>query len=417
MSNILLVDDDRHILQQLSSLIQSFGHVTTSTIYPDNLFQILDAESMDLILLDIYMPDTDGLTLLTQLKNHANYGSLPVIILTADPDDQLMEACLNMGAVDYIKKPSNATVLKARIQSALNTHGTIQNLITELRHKNQQLEREIEEQKRMEREMEQQKVLSMRSDRLRSLGEMAAGIAHELNQPLVGVRGLAEHLLIGMDRNWKLSPEKVREKLQLIIDQADRMSHIIEHVRIFAREAGKPETHSVKINAVIRSCVEILGTQMSTHGIRLQYDLAERLPEVQVNRYSMEEVLLNLMVNARDAVEARLATGEETYVPSILLRSLFTNQGLLPCVQIFVRDNGVGIPGNIIPRVFDPFFTTKAPDKGTGLGLSICKSIVEEYEGTIEVQSNLETGTVVIISLPCVNSESGAGYDKNSSGG
>ena len=251
-----------------------------------------------------------------------------------------------------------------------------------------------------EQELEKQRVLSMRSDRLRSLGEMAAGIAHELNQPLVGVRGLAEHLVIGIDRGWELTEEKIRDRAKMIVEQADRMVHIIEHVRIFAREAGKPEHRSVHVNDVVRSGMEMLNTQFRSRGIQLEYDFAEPLPAVSANPFSLEEVVINLLINARDAVEEQLRGGSASASPRIVLRTLNYQAGPKEYVKIEVSDSGVGIPEHMIEKVFDPFFTTKGPDRGTGLGLSICKSIVEGFGGTIHIQSTPDEGTTVAISLP-----------------
>ena len=147
------------------------------------------------------------------------------------------------------------------------------------------------------------------SDRLRSLGEMVTSIAHELKQPLVGVRGLAEHLLIAIEKGWGTSQERFREKLARIVEQADRMSHIIERVRIFAREAGKPEVRRVDVNDVVRTAVSMVGAHLRVHGILLACELAETVPPVSANPYSLEEVLVNLMTNARDAVLEKMQAG------------------------------------------------------------------------------------------------------------
>lgn len=251
-----------------------------------------------------------------------------------------------------------------------------------------------------ERELEEQRVLQMHGDRLRSLGEMAAGIAHELNQPLVGVRGLAEHLLLGMERGWDLLPEKVREKLPLVVEQADRMTHIIEHVRVFAREAGKPERCATQVNDVIRSAISMLGAQLQSHGITLATELADGLPVVLANPFSLEEVVLNLISNARDAVEQQVAGPDPKEQPDILIRTQVRRSGKDEYLEFRVIDAGDGIPEEAIERVFEPFFTTKPPGKGTGLGLSICKSIVEQFDGTIEITSESSKGTTVTVSLP-----------------
>ena len=250
-----------------------------------------------------------------------------------------------------------------------------------------------------ERELKKQRTLSIRSDRLRSLGQMAAGIAHELNQPLVGVRGLAEHILIALERGWELTQEKLKERLTTIVEQADRMSHIIDHVRMFAREAGKPELQSVQVNEVVRAAMSMLSAQFKSRGLELECELAEDLPDVLANPFSLEEVILNLIINARDAVEERLEMNSSTAPSRVLLRT-FLEKEKEERLKIEVIDWGIGIPEDILPNVFDPFFTTKEPNQGTGLGLSISQSIIEQFSGTMDIQSKLGHGTTVTISLP-----------------
>ncbi len=234
---------------------------------------------------------------------------------------------------------------------------------------------------------EEQRALSIRADRLRSLGEMAAGIAHELNQPLVGVRGLAEHILIGLERGWKMDEKNIQEKIGTIVDQADRMSHIIEHVRIFAREAGKMEVQSVNVNDVVKSSTNLLKAQFSAHGLSLDLELSNDLPHVSVNPFSLEEVMLNLILNGRDGVEARLKNEPRLVSPGIKIQTKYEKENDETMVIVEVIDNGIGIPEDIINKIFDPFFTTKDPDKGTGLGLSVSKAIIEEFGGRLEVES------------------------------
>ena len=237
-------------------------------------------------------------------------------------------------------------------------------LLTEI----QERQRAEEAQQMAERELEEQRSLRLRSDRLRSLGEMAAGIAHELNQPLVGVRGLAEHILIGIERGWELDEETLQERMKSVVEQADRMVHIIEHVRRFAREAGKTKVEEVQVNGAVEAGLEMLEAQFRAHGLGLEAELAEGLPTVVVNAYSLEEVVLNLLSNARDAVQAQRGLGGDGFVPEVVVRSLMGDPGW---VQVEVEDNGTGIPTENVQRVFDPFFTTKDPDRGTGLG---CRS-------------------------------------------
>lgn len=252
----------------------------------------------------------------------------------------------------------------------------------------------------IEQKLKTQHLLSIRGDRLRSLGEMAAGIAHELNQPLFGIRLSVEHMLIGMDRGWELTDTKVRHKLSGVIGQVDRMSQIINHIRVFSREADKPETSLVQANDVVNSAVNMLGTQLKAHGLALEVELADDVPLVSANPYSLEEVLLNLLSNARAAVETRRKTEPDANPRPIILRTLVDHSGSVASVKIEVTDSGVGIPNDVRLKVFDPFFTTKAVDEGTGLGLSISKSIIDEFGGSIDIQSTPGEGTTVVINLP-----------------
>ena len=249
-----------------------------------------------------------------------------------------------------------------------------------------------------ESELESQRALTMRSDRLRSLGEMAAGIAHELNQPLAGVRGKAEHILLGVERGWDLSPETLKDRVKGIVEQADRMVHIIEHVRMFAREAGQPKMTPVHVNDVVNSAVELLGAQFRSHGVHLTTDLAAELPVVTANPFSLEEVLLNLLTNARDAVEA--AQEAAMNQGKVQIRTELRAGEARRRVRIEVVDNGGGVPREDLERVFEPFYTTKDPDKGTGLGLSVSKSIVELLGGRIWMDSVSGSETRVSIVLP-----------------
>jgi C4-dicarboxylate-specific signal transduction histidine kinase len=244
-------------------------------------------------------------------------------------------------------------------------------------------------------EMEKQRMLSIRSDRLRSLGEMAAAISHELSQPLVGVRGLAEHVDLALEREWDISKEKIREKVKLIVEQGDRMDHIIRHVRLFASEADKNERSAVDVNEVVGAGVGMVGEQFKSRGILLTCDLAEGLPPVLANAFSLEEVLVNLLLNARDAVEE--AAGEDR---SVGVRTKVEQRNGSPVVAIEVTDTGGGINEETREKMFLPFFTTKEAGKGTGLGLAISRTIMEGVGGTVDLEPRAGGGAVATMRLP-----------------
>jgi C4-dicarboxylate-specific signal transduction histidine kinase len=219
-----------------------------------------------------------------------------------------------------------------------------------------------EARRQAETELETQRSQSIRSDRLRSLGEMAAGMAHELSQPLAGLRILSEHTLIGLDSGWELPEDKLKERMTTILEQTDRMVNIIQHVRMFAREAGKPDLSDVSVNEAVTSSIEMLGAQFRSRGIQLDVDLTDGLPLVLANQYSLEEVLINLLSNARDAVGDRIS-GDDTG-GCVTVNTNKNGQGLL----VRVTDNGVGIPTEILERIFDPSLRPKIPTKEPGWG-------------------------------------------------
>lgn len=164
-------------------------------------------------------------------------------------------------------------------------------------------------------------------------------MAHELNQPLAGVRGIAEQLLIGMERGWETSDGALKEQLEMIVEQADRMAHIIEPVRRFAGEAGSPEISAVRVNDVVRSAIGLIGVQLRARGIEVALEMGSDLPLVEINPFSLEEVVLNLLNNARDAVEeAERAEGGEERVVKVSTR------GAAAGVEVVVEDRGAGIP-------------------------------------------------------------------------
>ena len=252
---------------------------------------------------------------------------------------------------------------------------------------------------------EKARVLRMRSDRLRSLGEMAAGIAHELNQPLVGVRGIAEHLLIALERGWALPEERMKEKLSLLIDQAERMAHIIDHVRRFAREADSPDLRPTDLGQVVQGALRMLGEQLRARGIRIDVEIPSNLPLVRGNPFSLEEVVINALTNARDSLEERARREPEAPSPRIAVRAFREDDAEGAWIGLALEDNGAGLPEAVREHAFDPFFTTKDPDRGTGLGLSVSRSIVEQVGGTLDLCSLPEGGAALVVRLPAPASE------------
>lgn len=224
----------------------------------------------------------------------------------------------------------------------------------------------------------------VQSAKLASLGTLSAGVAHELNQPVAIIRGLAQQLQDEPGLN-----EDILADLQLIEGQTSRMTKIIKHLRTFCR-AGSEEKTRFDIHDVIQNCLMFVGAQLQAHNIGVTLQLGEGTAEVIGDANELEQVFLNLITNARDAMEGRMDG-------NITIR---THVGATQvCIEF--EDNGTGIPEHIMSHIFDPFFTTKDPGKGTGLGLSISHSILKKHQGNIQVTNN--PGALFTILLPCAN--------------
>jgi PAS domain S-box-containing protein len=234
------------------------------------------------------------------------------------------------------------------------------------------------------REREEKERLYL-TDRLASIGEMAVGLAHELNNPLTGILSLSQ-LLIDSD-----IPADSKEDLRCINSEAKRAASIVRNVLVFTRN-NTYENGQASVNEVLRDVLRLREYEEKTSDINVITDLQEALPEVQIDQFQLQQVFLNLILNAEAAIK-------EVGRPGIL--SINTaRDGLY--VDIGITDNGCGIKKNILPRIFDPFFTTKEIGKGTGLGLSICYGIISKHGGKISVSTRVNQGSTFKVRIPAV---------------
>ncbi|HLK57431.1 MAG TPA: PAS domain S-box protein [Chthonomonadaceae bacterium] len=240
---------------------------------------------------------------------------------------------------------------------------------------------DITERKRHQEELQQTQMQLLHASRLASLGTLATGVAHELNQPLAVIRGMAQQLL-----QEPGLPEGCFDDLRLIEDQTRRMAKIINHLRTFAR-APSQTVEQANINQVAQNCLVLIGEQLKAHGVTVDLALCAEPAVVCADSNELEQVVLNLVINARDALEGHPDA-------RITLRSRQTEGQ----VALEVCDNGPGVPQALVSRIFDPFFTTKEAGKGTGLGLSISHNILTRYGGTLEYRT--ENGAVFTLLLP-----------------
>ncbi|CUS82526.1 PAS domain S-box-containing protein [Candidatus Kryptonium thompsonii] len=219
------------------------------------------------------------------------------------------------------------------------------------------------------------------SDKLALIGQIAAGIAHEIGTPLNVISGNAEYIMMEMGEN---NPYK--EELETIISQAERIANLIKQLLEFARPK-KPNYTKINVNHEISHVVELLKHQFEKSNIKLNLKFSENIPDIYADCSQIHQVFLNIIMNAIQAINQNGLIEIETF-----LRDGYVN--------IKFKDNGIGILPEHIDKIFEPFFTTKEAGKGTGLGLAVSKRIIDEHNGKVEVESTPGKGTIFTVKFP-----------------
>ncbi len=247
--------------------------------------------------------------------------------------------------------------------------------------------KDISQRKEAEKQM-------VHTERMAGLGEMATGIAHEINQPLNTISMSLENMLM---RIAQLPPKKsfyFEGKINKIFENIYRISKIIDHIRAFSRDHDDFVSTAFDINEGIKNALSMISVQCEHRGIDIVTELNTKIPAIQGNTYSFEQVVMNLLINAKDALEEK--GKQESFNKEIRVRSFLSNQ----TINVVISDNGQGIKKEDIRNVMLPFYSTKEVGKGTGIGLSISFGIIKKMNGTIDIQSETLKGTSVVIKLP-----------------
>jgi histidine kinase len=249
-------------------------------------------------------------------------------------------------------------------------------------------------------ETEQQLI---QASKMATLGEMATGIAHELNQPLSVIKTASSFCMKKLDERVKINDEIMSTMVSKIDNNVDRATRIINHMREFAR---KPDMglEKVLVNEVLKKAFEIFSQQLKLRGIEVVWDLEEELPKIDADPGRLEQVFINLLLNARDAIEERWGPQEiENVDKQIILKTKRRGKTVI-CE---VCDTGKGVPKSMTDKIFEPFFTTKEVGKGTGLGLSISYGILKDCGGNIQVVPNKPDGACFILKFPLPKKKNG----------
>jgi two-component system NtrC family sensor kinase len=373
--------------------------------------------SPDLILLDILMPEMDGFETCRRLKQAPATRDIPVIFMTGMTDSQSQLAGFEAGAVDYVTKPIQLPQVIARVRNHLalrRYRGRLEHLVEE---RTTELEKANEELRIINRRLEEAQVQLVQSEKMASIGVLAAGVAHEINNPIGYVNanlGCMEDYIAGLFRLIAAYGETdpvvatnapamyaairgIREKIDLNFLVGDvgqllqeskeglaRVKKIVQDLKDFSR-VGETDWLVVDLRRGLESTLNIVRNELK-YKAEIVCDFGD-IPAIACLPSELNQVFLNILVNAgqsiRDKGKIRIATGvrgEEVWVE--------------------ISDTGDGIPDDVRGRIFDPFFTTKPVGQGTGLGLSLSYNIVRKHHGRIEVESEVGCGTVFRIWLP-----------------
>jgi len=249
--------------------------------------------------------------------------------------------------------------------------------------------RDISQRKKIEQQLN-------RSERMVSLGEMASGMAHEINQPLLSITLGIENLFMKIQQAKVVDEVYFHKKSEKIFEDVLRIGRIIDHVRAFSRDHDEYIFTSFDINDSINNAISMISEQFKHHGIRMIIQLDKNVHPIIGNTYTFEQVILNLLTNAKDTLEETIKTSKSGFEKTIVIRTYHDDHTNF----IEVKDNGKGIKPDVIDRIMLPFYTTKEAGKGTGLGLSISFGIIKELKGSIDVESDPIFGTTFEITLP-----------------
>ncbi|MEM9729688.1 MAG: response regulator [Myxococcota bacterium] len=365
----LVVEDSSAMRALLTDLLRERNYEVVAVENAEDALAAHSAEPFDLMLVDWTLPAMSGLDLCREVRSKERGDEVVILVITGRNRAEDLEAVLDAGASDYLAKPVDPQILATRLLIAERT----------LRG-NAQLAAE-------RKDMQSRLVFA---DRMASVGTLAAGVAHELNNPLMYVLSnlhlTREELQSPQDDDWL---DRAKQQVDEAIHGAVRMQNVVRDLKTFSR-VDDEQRGNVDVRGVLESSINMCWNQIRHHATLLR-DVGET-PLVEVNESRLGQVFLNLLINAAQAMPQRPVEQNE-----IRVRTYTDTEGW---AAIEVIDNGNGIDPETRTHIFDPFFTTKGVAEGTGLGLSICRSIVQSAGGSIDAESAVGSGTTFRVKLP-----------------
>ncbi|MEA5463709.1 hybrid sensor histidine kinase/response regulator [Leptothoe sp. PORK10 BA2] len=422
----MIVDDIPTNIKLLHDFLQQSDYKVSIAKSAESAFKKLEKIVPDLILLDIMMPGMNGFEVCEKLKQNPKTQDIPIIFMTALTDEVDKVKGLSMGAVDYITKPIHVDEVLARVKVHLTLRHTQMRLLDEIKERKQT---EIE----LHRTLDELKITQMQlvqNEKMSSLGQLVAGIAHEINNPVNFIYGNLPHVdnyvkdileIIALYRqNFPHPPESILDKieksdldylekdlvkiLKSMFVGTERIREIVLSLRNFSR-LHEAESKIADIHEGLDSTLTILqGSLKRREGypdIRVIKDYGS-IPQVACYPGKLNQVFMNVLSNAIEALNERDATRTVANVKAAPSKITISTAVQNNWLTVRIRDNGLGIREDLRSQIFNPFFTTKEVGQGTGMGLSISyKIITEVHKGKIWCEPNPEQqGTQFFIEIP-----------------
>ena len=408
-SLIMIIDDEAEHIGFLKELLDQFGFNLVVALKGEDAIKLLEKSLPDIILLDVLMPEMDGFEVCRRIKENKRTRDIPILFMTALTDPVNKVTGLELGGADYITKP----FLKEEVLARLKIHFVMRQLhlqlqetrktlddevslrTRELKKSNEQLKKELIEQKRMEKILKQ-------AQKMEAVSTLSRGIAHDFNNILSIIIGYCD--LAAMDNLPKTST--VGSSLEKIHTAAFRAKELVQHLLTFCRETDQDKTH-IRIAPVLNSVIRFMKPDFPS-SIELKMDLKEETGTVLADTAKIQQLILNLCINAVQAMSktgGKLTIGLNPIFLDSEQASDYPNMASGHYARILIQDTGPGMDSEIIERIFDPYFTTKEPGEGTGLGLAVAFGIAVSHGGTILVESRPGEGSSFEVLLPLRQTE------------
>ncbi|WP_459482178.1 response regulator [Clostridium saccharoperbutylacetonicum] len=426
---ILVVDDDRFNLTVANEFIQKSGIECEVTLCNDpiEVEGLMKEKNFDIVFLDIVMPKMTGIDVLKQIRRNQDYNNIQVIMLTSLTDSKSFKSCFENGADDYVNKPINQIDFFARFKAAVKTR----NNALMLKEMFDRIKKQNKELLELNKTLKDTQFHVIQKEKMAAIGELAAGVAHEINNPL-GYLGsnletlakfvpriqtmieeyrtfISKQKTLVEDRDINEKISRIRDiekqlKIDFVIseigeiikdstDGVDRVSKIVGSLQSFAKTGFEDEMVLNDLNMIIDEAVLLLNNDLKRVAIiKKNYG---GIPNIFCNKSQIGQVILNLITNSLQAISSQNRFDGEIIIET------YRENNMVCCT---ISDDGPGIEDNIISKIFNPFFTTKEVGSATGVGLSISHDIiVKKYNGEFDVESIPNIRTKFKFKLPVGN--------------